>query len=686
MTNASRLRLLPRGFLPACAVALAGASACGSPSRAPRSGAPHEVRFVQWITQRAAGRLTVVTDGREQRITYQYDHGSLGPRLEERVVLDGDRVVVRTTRGLDYFKSPVEEELRDDGATLTWRNDVERGSQPSGAIYPPVQATPVDAALLVRELLAAGGAAPLAPSGEARVTEIERSTIRARGERREVILYAVTGLGLAPDHVWLEGGTLFARIRPGWMSLVREGWEEVLPTLETRQLAAAREHERRLAALARRVDAPVAFRDVRVFDARAGRTVNGQTVVVRGDRIEQVGPSGKIAIPGGALVIDGTGRTVLPGLWDMHVHVASIDGGAHLAAGVTSVRDLANDTDMILELRAAWDRGERIGPRVILGGIIDGPGPLTGPTKVVVDTEEDAVATVARYADLGYEQIKIYGSLHRDLVPVIIHAAHERHLRVSGHVPGEMTATEAVRAGFDEIQHADMLLLDFMRDVAGDTRDTARFTAIGKHAAGIDLQSPEARAFIALLRERGTVVDPTLTLFEWILTSRPGQPSPRYAAVIDRWPIALQRRYRTGGLPVDPELDPRFRASFGKMLELVGLLHRAGVPLVVGTDTLAGFTLHRELELYVAAGIPAGEALSIATLGAARVMKRERELGTIEPGKLADLVLVDGDPSAQISDIRNTALTMKGGVLFAPDAIYAALGVRHPVRSPLRTR
>ena len=144
----------------------------------------------------------------------------------------------------------------------------------------------------------------------------------------------------------------------------------------------------------------------------------------------------------------------------------------------------------------------------------------------------------------------------------------------------------------------------------------------------------------------------------------------------DRFPATVRRAIFGGGLNPKAELVQRYRDSFRAMQILVRTLHDSGVTIVVGTDAMAGFTLHRELELYVDAGIPAMDALRIATLGAARVMKRDGELGTLAPGKLADMILVDGDPTNDISDIRRVVLTVKDGAVFDPAKLYAAIGVK----------
>ncbi|MBV8203051.1 MAG: amidohydrolase family protein, partial [Acidobacteria bacterium] len=212
-----------------------------------------------------------------------------------------------------------------------------------------------------------------------------------------------------------------------------------------------------------------------------------------------------------------------------------------------------------------------------------------------------------------------------------------------------------------------------------DTRTPQRFTAVAQHAADLDLGSPEVRNFLALLERRHVDIDPTVNVFEDMFTTRPGQLTAGWMEVAGRLPPQVRRALAEGGLPVPAGKDERYRQAFKVCLAMVKALYDEGVPIVAGTDTIAGFALHRELELYVAAGIPAPVALFDATLGPARIMRRDKDLGSIEPGKLADLILVDGDPAARIADIRRVVLTVKGGVLYDPAEIYKSMGVKPAV-------
>ncbi|MGC1966382.1 MAG: amidohydrolase family protein, partial [Candidatus Acidiferrales bacterium] len=401
-----------------------------------------------------------------------------------------------------------------------------------------------------------------------------------------------------------------------------------------------------------------------------------QTIVIQGERITMAGPFAAVSVPKDAEIVDGTGKTVVPGLFDMHAHAQAGDGILNIASGVTTVRDMGNHIDELRHLQDEWESGSALGPRVWKAGFIDGHGPYQAPTGLYADTAEEAQAAVNRYADLGYIQIKLYSSLNPEFVPGIVKTAHARGLRVSGHIPNGMIASQFVEAGADEIQHINFIFLNFIADKAIDTRTPQRFTAVGDHAAKLDLQSRQVNDFIALLLEHHTTVDVTLATFEGMYTGRPGKVSPDFAPVLNRLPAQVQRFAYTGGLPVTEANDQLYKDSYQAMLRMTKRMYDAGIPILAGTDATAGIMLHRELELEVEAGIPPAKALQIATFNAARLLKQEKDLGSIVPGKRADLVLVEGNPGEHIADIRRCRLVMKNGVMYRSAELYGAAGVK----------
>jgi hypothetical protein len=380
-------------------------------------------------------------------------------------------------------------------------------------------------------------------------------------------------------------------------------------------------------------------------------------------------------------VFDAGGRTLLPGLFDMHDHSSAWYAPLHIAGGVTTVRDKGNDNAVLFDLMNRCDSLRYVGPRIVPSGYIEGESPFSSRSGFVVPDVDAARRAVDWYAQRGYREIKLYNSIKPEWVAPIAVEAHRRGLRVTGHIPAFMRAEQAVRAGYDEITHINQLMLNFLSGPTTDSRTLERFYLIADHAGELDLDSRRVRDFLALLKERHTVVDPTINVFQ-DMGQRHGQFGKTYAAVASHLPISLQRSLKQNTMNITDSNATRWQAADRKLVEMVGRLYRAGIPLVAGTDAIPGFALHRELELYVEAGIPAAKALQIATWNGAKYSGTLADRGSIERGKLADLVVVDGDPTKDISVIRRPVLTMKGGVVFYPSEIFEALGVK-PFVAPL---
>ena len=660
----------------------------GAPQQSPVTMAatePAEIHYGYLFSGNRAGSGSSRREADGTRsYSFEFNDRGRGSNTTSTYRLDarGLPVSIHTT-GYDYWKNPVDDTFEWKDGRAVWTGASEKGERQVSdpVLFLGLNSSPVEIELLAQALLAAPGhRLTLLPTGEARLEEVSSLQVQAGGRAQTVHLVSIAGLDFTPAYFWLdEKQNLFASVG-GWGALFREGWVDVVPQLSAAQDTSGKAHYKELAArLARHPQGGgLAIRHARLFDPQTRTMLPDTTVVVAGNRIVAVGRDGEVAIPAGVEVVDAAGKALLPGLWDMHVHLGEEQGIFDLASGVTTVRDLANDVDQLLDMRRRWDAGEGVGPRVLMAGFMDGPGPYAGPTKVLVSTEAQALEWVDRYAKLGYVQIKVYSSLDPKLVPAIIQRAHQLGLRVSGHIPNGMIAEQAVRAGFDEIQHVNFLMLNFL-DPKIDTRTPNRFSEVAKHAAEIDLDSPRVKAFIALLKEHGTVSDPTLNAFEGMFIGKAGEVDPSLASVADRLPPQIQRGLYSGGLNPPADQVQRYRDSYRAMEKMVKALHDAGVTIVAGTDAMAGLALDRELELYVESGIPAPEVLRIATLGAAQVMKRDRELGSVAPGKLADLILVDGDPAARIADIRRVVLTVKDGVVYDPAALWQEVGVK-PVK------
>jgi len=610
-------------------------------------------------------------------IEYTFNDRGRGPEIRGHYTLDArgfPASVVLT--GHDYLKAPVNERFSVKDGDARWTSTTEHGAASAQGYYVSINGPNAEVAWMVNALeKASNHTIALLPGGKAHLERAAETTLKAAGQTIAVTQYLISGLSFTPISVWLDSDNRFFAAPSPWSTVIREGWESTAEQLIQLETAGEEARYRTLAQRLGRHPKKIVINSVRVFDAVTATAKEKQTVWIEGGRISAVKASaGKITDPE-AEIIDGTGQTLLPGLWDMHVHTGAQSGLLNIASGVTSVRDMANDVDMLLRLRKQYDSGAAIGPRIFPCGFIDGRGPYQGPTKVFADTEEEARTAVERYASLGYKQIKVYSSLKPELFPGIVALAHARGMRVSGHVPNHMTAEQFVRQGADEIQHMNFIFLNFLADKVDDTRTPARFTAVAENGAALDQSSPQVTAFIRLLQERRTVIDPTLGVFETMFTDRPGQVSDSWKPILSRLPVQIQRAATQGGLPAPGDKDQLYKSSFAAMLRMTKRLYDAGVPLVAGTDSLEGLMLHRELELWVSAGIPAPKVLQMATIGAARVLKVDGDLGSIGIGKKADLLLVDGNPAVNISDVRRGRLVIKDGVVFNSAALYRELGI-----------
>jgi hypothetical protein len=414
-----------------------------------------------------------------------------------------------------------------------------------------------------------------------------------------------------------------------------------------------------------------------VFDSEKGIVRPRTTILIEGERITAVGPAESTRIPADATVIDATNRTVIPGLWDMHTHlfVGGEEAGLmQLATGITSVRDVASDIDAALSQRERARTATMLSPRIILAGFLEGPGKWAGPTDVLVRTEEEARTWVARYDSLGYKQIKVYNLVHPDLIPTIADEAHKRGLRLSGHIPRGLTVEGAVRLGFDEFQHAAFLFSTFFQDSLYLPTMRAYSGVAAAVAPTFDVDAARVTALIQFLRDRGTVVDGTFNA--WLDRTQPLADGTdlTFGPTIAWMPPLMQRGMNAGSFD-SPQSAARAAANNASYNRKLKRLYDAGVTLVPGTDNIPGLSLHGELEIYERAGIPAPAVLQIATIVPARVMKDDKDYGSIAVGKIADLAIVNGRPAEKITDLRRTERVIRAGRVYDSRALYEAAGL-----------
>ena len=422
------------------------------------------------------------------------------------------------------------------------------------------------------------------------------------------------------------------------------------------------------------------MRNTRVFDSETAALGAPSDVYVLRGRVTAVLPAGSTARAADN-EIDAAGRVMLPGLFDMHGHVWRWGGALNLAAGVTSVRDMGNHNaalQAMLDDRAA---GRLLMPQIVPCGFLEGRSPFSASSGILIGTLDEAKAAVDWYAQRGYPQLKIYNSFPNEILRETVAHAHTRGMRVSGHVPAFLRAQEVVEQGFDELQHINQLMLNFLVTPETETRTIERFRLPAEKVADLDFDSKPVQDFIALLARRQTVVDPTLATFDF-MQRRAGEISRPFAPIADHVPPDVRRDFFDSGLAIaDDATDRRYKRSYAKMVEFVGRLYRAGVPLVAGTDDLPGFALQAELALYVDAGLTPAQALQVATRNGARYTGTSTDRGSIAPGKRADLLLIEGDPTRDIADLRKVALVITQGQWLSPKALHESMGIVPFVRA-----
>jgi imidazolonepropionase-like amidohydrolase len=340
------------------------------------------------------------------------------------------------------------------------------------------------------------------------------------------------------------------------------------------------------------------------------------------------------------------------------------------------VRDPGNINEQTLSRAQRRAKGELLGPHVYPSMLIDGKGPNTAQVATVATSQEEAIKLADRAKADGFSAIKIYGTFNPAWVKATAAEAHKQGLHVHGHLPAGMRPKEAIDDGYDEITHIYFVMMQAMPDeVVKASNGMGRFEGPGRYARNVDLDKEPMKSLIATMAQRHIASDPTLVIAESLYVPENGDLSPSYAPYVGTLPPAVERGFRQGGFTVPKDLTRAdYRASFAKLQALVGAMHKAGVPIVAGTDG-TGLELVRELELYVQAGFTNAEALASATAVTAHLVGADAHTGSIQKGKNADLVLVDGNPAVNIGDLRHTEVVMMDGKLMDASALRTEGGI-----------
>jgi imidazolonepropionase-like amidohydrolase len=609
---------------------------------------------------RPAGSMVVARHGDTTTVRFVFTDRNRGTRAYSRYVTHDGRV-------LSIENRPIlpDDRLGDPTFRFGILGDSIRQWTPARTTSEPLQRdvfyaigfSPFDEVALARHLLRQPThTAKLSGNGTAHLEVVKELTVPvSRGTERVRLVSIDRGFGGTPQMIWIDQGDNLFATEVSWFMTVKPGAEPALPALRKTEFAV---RDAQAEAFNKRLRKPtagtLAIVNGDVFDSERGVMRPRTTVVVRGDRIVAVGPSDSVAVPQGTTVIDAAGKTVMPGMWEMHGHMQltseTTSGPMQLSFGITTVRDLASDVDVAVSERDRAQAGAIASPHMVLAGFIEGPGKWAGPTAVLVRTEDEARHWVARYDSLGYRQIKVYNLVHPDLIPTIATEAHARGMRLSGHIPRGLTVPNAIQLGFDEVNHAAFLFSTFYQDSLYVPTMRAYSAVATAVAANVEVDGPAMTQLIDLFKRRGTVIDGTFSV--WVTSAGTGIGQSVGA-----------------GVPADVQ---KADANYMRLLKR---LYDAGVTLVAGTDAFGSTSYYTELGLYEKAGIPAPMVLQIATIGAARVMKDDKDYGSLTVGKVADIIVVNGRPIDHISDVSKVETVIRAGRLYDAQELRLATGL-----------
>jgi len=617
------------------------------------------------------------------KVRFIYKDNGRGPELTEQFRLAADGTMSEySVKGNSTFGAVVDESYTRKGDQAEWKSTSEQGKQTvsGAAFYLPLNSSfELESVAIAALAHAPEGKLQLLPSGTLSQRVLDSLEVTSSsGQKQTVRLLAQTGVGLSPSFYWATSGDkprLFGVIIPGFANMLEEGWQAAAPAMAARQKAA---ESKMLSDVADKLQHPLTgltvVRNARVFDSEKAVVGPASDIYVLRGRITAVLPAGS-PVRDADNTIDAAGRIVLPGLFDLHGHVDRWSGALNMSAGVTSVRDMGNDNKQLQAMLDETAAGKLMAPQVVPAGFLEGESPFSANGGFVIKDLPAARSAIDWYAERGYPQLKIYNSFPKAILKDTIAYAHQRGMRVSGHIPAGLRAQEALDAGYDEIQHINQVLLNFLVKPDTETRNLNRFVLPAEKVADLDFNSKPVKDFVALLAKKQISIDPTLATFAF-LKQRDGDMNEPYASVAPHMPPDVARGFAVGTMKIDGDATlKRYEKSYAKMVQFVGIMYKAGVPIVAGTDEIAGFTLHSELAMLVKAGLTPAQALQVATRNGARYTRTSNDRGSIVPGKLADLVLVDGDPTKNIEDVRKVSAVITRGYLIYPAEIDAALGI-----------
>ena len=635
--------------------------------------------FTMLISSIDVGGMSVTHSDAGTTVDFEYRNNGRGPTIKENIVLGADGIPLNwAIKGATTFGSKVDETFEADGITAKWTDTTGTGSIEADAppLYVAQNPSPYALWLYARVLLVdEDQTKPVLPGGELTLQKIEELSITGQVATQTVTSYALSGIGMNPSYLLIDSQGGFVGMITPEVALLKEGFEtDELMLRERAAEYSARRFENIQTEVARNFDGPVRVKNIRIFDPQTLSLTALVSVVFEGNKILSIDNTKTKTVA--ETIIDGAGGTLVAGLFEMHGHLGQNSALLNVAAGITTVRDMGNDDDVLAELNNKIVSGRLAGPRIIRSGFIEGKSPFSANNGKLVSTVEEAVQAVKSYANGDFHQIKIYNSMKGEWVPAMVEEAHKHGLRVTGHVPAFSTANQMIAAGYDELTHINQVVLGWVLEKDEDPRTLLRVTAM-KRLQDLDLNDPRINQTITAMLENNVAIDPTLAIFELFFNGRNGMPNPAMADFVANMPASEQRRSKTAFLEIEtPEDDVAYKVAYEKLLQVVAKMHKAGIQLVPGTDLGGSFFHHRELELYQNVGMSAAEVLAWGTQGMADYVGQGDVLGSITPGKLADFFLIPGDPTENFKAIKAISMVVKDGTMYFPSDIYPAFGIK----------
>jgi imidazolonepropionase-like amidohydrolase len=667
MTRLTAARFLWRVAIALATVVVAGTAAAQQPAAPVESGTYRLYKFEQPIGEET---YSIGRDNDAVVLTDKFLFTDRGTRVPLDTIFRAGRDLTPRSfesSGKSSRVSNVDVSLRPQRDTAPKQFFIING-------YSPV----AQQMLMLRYWLGHGSPVPLSilPRGSVEIRRRGVERVSVNGASVMLTRYSISGLIWGREVVWLDARQRLVALvgidaEFDHFEATAEGYASLLPNFVA---TAAQDGMAALAELSQRVrvtqKGPLAIVGATLIDGTASSPVLDSVVIVDNGRIVSVGTRASSRIPRGATVFDASGKTLLPGLWDMHAHFEQVEWGAiYLAAGVTTARDVGNELEFIVAVRNALREGRGLGPQLLLAGVVDGSGP-TALGVERVDSRAEAERWVAEYKKAGFEQMKIYSSVKLEEVKAVSDAAHKAGMTVTGHIPNGMDIFQGVDAGMDQVNHIEYLLTPLPPHAPPGASRDERLQAL----ASVDVNGPEAAREIEFLKQHNTVVDPTLALYEW-LYHPVDQPVSTFEPGVAGVAPELAQPLNSAGVSTDAAAV--MHRIFTNEVAMIGALHKAGVRVVAGTDqAIPGHSLHREIELYVQAGFTPLEAIQAATSVPAQVMGLDKDVGTVEVNKRADLIVLDANPLDDIHNIRTVEFVVANGVIYPTAKLWESVGFK----------